>query len=159
MSSQGEQRGALRFGNNSLEKNILTSLSVMSNHCVSCSNKAHHKHSPPILSRPPKRCQTLWVLPCGEEEEVMSTPKGKRGHRWPAWLPVTPGKDGMESICLYPHSNEKKNLSPCRWGELEGAGWAGAGVRGSGWWWVPDWGTSGDFWRGRAMHHVSCYQP
>lgn len=46
-----------------------------------------------------------------------------------------------------------------RRGEGEVSGWVEEGVKGSGWWWVPDWGTSGDVWGGRAMHHVSCYQP
>lgn len=55
-----------------------------------------------------KRCQTLCVHPCGEEEEVMSTPKGNGGHQWPAWLPTTPGKSRMESMCLDPHTIAKK---------------------------------------------------
>lgn len=130
-------------------------------------------NNPTILSPLLKRCQTLCVHPCGEEEEVMSTPKGNGGHQWPAWLPTTPGKSRMESMCLDPHTIAKKKkkrkkkegkkitkVTHCVGrGEYEVLGWAGVGVKGSGWWWVPDWGTSGDFWGGRAMHHVSCYQP
>lgn len=152
--------GPLRFGNDRLDKT--TSLQA----CQWCQTIVlvivYPQQNPPILSHPLKRCQTLWVHPCGEEEEVMSTPKGNGGHCWPAWLPMTPGKGGMESMCLDPHPNQKKNknLSPCQRGVWEVAGWMGrSGGWGSGWWWVPDWGTSGDFWRGRAMHHVSCYQP
>lgn len=62
----------------------------------------------PRTTHPSKRCQTLCVHPCREEEEVKSTPKGNGGHHWPVRLPTTPGKGRMESMCLDPHPNQKK---------------------------------------------------
>lgn len=57
-----------------------------------------------------------------------------------------------------PPQSWKKTCHEVGRGKWEVAIGSGGGM-GSGWQWVPDWGTSGDFWGGRAMHHVSCYQP
>lgn len=154
---RGEQRGALRFGTNSLEEKS-TSLQA----CQWCQTtvlaaaiKLIPSTAHPSLATLQKGARHFGCIPVERKRKWWVPQRAKevtadqRDCQWPQ------GRVGWSQYVRTPTPNKKikKNLSLCQWGEVE------VGVRGSGWWWVPDWGTSGDFWRGRAMHHVSCYQP
>lgn len=151
--------GALRFGNDGLSK--ITSLQA----CQWCQTSvlaivkklipSTTHPSLAILQKVPDTLGAALWRRRGSDEYL----KGQRRSPLTSVTANDPreGWDGV-NVSGPPPQSQKKKICHCVRG-VKGRWWVGPELRGSGWWWVPDWGTSGDFWRGRAMHHVSCYQP
>lgn len=104
---------------------------------------------------PVERKRKWWVPQRATEvtadQRDCQQPQGRVGWSQRVWTPI-PIKKIKKSVAVVGGIGGRD-------GWVGGGGLGRVGVQGSGWWWVPDWGTSGDFWGGRAMHHVSCYQP